>query len=104
MEAAGIPLPPWRLLDGRAPAAPACAGLSFPVAVKALPEDADHKTELGLLALNVADVAGVEREAARIRATTMAANAKVKPSTHTASGNSMSECMPGAPVSLMVPG
>jgi len=67
MEAAGIPLPPWRVLDGLAPAATACAGLSFPVAVKALPEDADHKTELGLLALNVADAAGVEREAARIR-------------------------------------
>jgi succinyl-CoA synthetase beta subunit len=35
--------------------------------VKALPEDSDHKTELGLLALNVADAAGVEREALRIR-------------------------------------
>jgi acyl-CoA synthetase (NDP forming) len=67
MEAAGIPLPPWRVIEGHGSATSTCAGLSFPVAVKALPEDSDHKTELGLLALNVADLAGVEREAARIR-------------------------------------
>ncbi len=68
MEAARIPLPPWRVIDCGTPVGPACAGLRFPVAVKALPEDADHKTELGLLALDVPDAAGVEREAARIRA------------------------------------
>ena len=67
LAAARIPVPPWRVLDSTASAAQACAGLRYPVAVKALPEDADHKTELGLLALNVADAAGVDREAARIR-------------------------------------
>lgn len=67
LDAAGVPVPPWRVLDPGVPAAKACAGLRYPVAVKALPEDSDHKTELGLLALNVADAAGVDREVARIR-------------------------------------
>lgn len=67
LEAAGIPVPPWRVLDHRALHDAAWAGLSFPVAVKALPEHADHKTELGLLALNVPDAEAVAREARRIR-------------------------------------
>lgn len=67
MEAAGIPLPPWRVLPPDLPAAKACAGLAFPVAVKALPEDAEHKTELGLLALNVPHTTAVDSEAARLR-------------------------------------
>lgn len=67
LESAGVPVPPWRVLDANVPAGEACAGLRYPVAVKALPEDSDHKTELGLLTLNVADANGVEREAARIR-------------------------------------
>ena len=67
LGSAGLPLPPWRVLDGPAAAQTACAGLRYPVAVKAMPEDSDHKTELGLLALNVPDAAGVDREAARIR-------------------------------------
>ncbi len=44
-----------------------CQGLRWPVAVKANPDDADHKTEKGLLSLNVADEAGVAAEAARLR-------------------------------------
>jgi acyl-CoA synthetase (NDP forming) len=67
MEAAGIALPPWRVLQPEIAAVPGCAGLAFPVAVKALPEDAEHKTELGLLALNVPHAAGVDSEAARLR-------------------------------------
>lgn len=67
LESAGVPVPPWRVLEAGVPAEKTCAGLRYPVAVKALPEDSDHKTELGLLALNVADAAGVEHEAARIR-------------------------------------
>jgi acyl-CoA synthetase (NDP forming) len=63
LESAGVPVPPWRVLEGEA----TCEGLRYPVAVKALPEHSDHKTELGLLALNVADAQGVDREAARIR-------------------------------------
>lgn len=67
LDAARIPLPAWRIVEGAFTAAQACEGLQFPVAVKALPEDSDHKTEMGLLALNVCDIEGVEREAARIR-------------------------------------
>jgi succinyl-CoA synthetase beta subunit len=59
--------PPFRVLASSEGAREACAGLRYPVAVKALPEDSDHKTELGLLALNVTDAAGADREAARIR-------------------------------------
>jgi len=67
MEQAGVPLPPWRLLRAGETARDVCGALRFPVAVKALPEQSDHKTELGLLALGVATPAGVDREAARIR-------------------------------------
>jgi hypothetical protein len=42
------------------------AGLGL-VAVKALPEDAEHKTELGLLALNVQGLDAITEEASRIR-------------------------------------
>jgi acyl-CoA synthetase (NDP forming) len=68
MAAAGVPLPAWRVLDAGIPADTVCAGLRYPVAVKALPEDSDHKTELGLLALNVGSAAAVDAEARRIRA------------------------------------
>ncbi len=68
LESHGIAVPPWRLLQTGRDAKSACAGLRWPVAIKALPEDSDHKTEKGLLALAVADTAGVEAEAKRIRA------------------------------------
>jgi acyl-CoA synthetase (NDP forming) len=64
---AGVAVPAWRILTGRERAADVAGGLRYPVAVKALPEDSDHKTEMGLLALDVPDAAGVDREAARIR-------------------------------------
>jgi acyl-CoA synthetase (NDP forming) len=67
LEAAGVPVPPWCVLAPDASAELACRGLRYPVAVKALPEDSDHKTELGLLALNVETAGGVDAEAARIR-------------------------------------
>jgi len=51
----GLVIPPWRIVpaDADADAAAACEGLRFPVAVKALPEDVDYKTELGLVRLGV---------------------------------------------------
>lgn len=63
----GIGVPPWRILHPGQDAAAALAGLSFPVAVKALPEAVAHKTELGAVALNLRDVAAVSAAAARIR-------------------------------------
>lgn len=52
LEACGMAVPAWRIVESP-DAASACAGLCFPVAVKALPEDADHKTELGLVRLDI---------------------------------------------------
>lgn len=49
----GLAVPRWRVVPPGVEAAAACEGLNFPVAVKALPEDADHKTELGLVRLGV---------------------------------------------------
>jgi acyl-CoA synthetase (NDP forming) len=49
----GIAVPGWRIVDATQDPAQACQGLRFPVAVKALPEDVDHKTELGLVRLNI---------------------------------------------------
>ncbi len=55
LAGAGIPVPPWvRVAPGEDVAA-VCGGLRFPVVVKALPETADHKTELGLVALGLGD-------------------------------------------------
>lgn len=67
MAAAGVPVPGWRVLDVDVAAEAVCAGLHYPVAVKALPEHSDHKTELGLLALNIGSAAEVDVEARRIR-------------------------------------
>ncbi len=62
----GIAVPGWVTLGANDDVNAACAGLTGPLAVKALPEDAEHKTENNLLALNVAP-AGVDAEAGRIR-------------------------------------
>lgn len=67
VEAAGIPVPPWTILRPEQKASEACVLLSAPLAVKALPEDVAHKSELGLLSLNLATTRQVEQEAQRIR-------------------------------------
>jgi acyl-CoA synthetase (NDP forming) len=61
----GIAIPAWRIVGAGEDAQAACRELSFPVAVKALPEDVDHKTEMDLVRLNIgpqdlaATVAGI---------------------------------------------
>src|SRR5690606_5629784 len=67
LEHAGVPVPPWRIVAGDVSLSLACESLNFPVAVKALPEDADHKTELGLVALNVKDVDDVSVQVTHMR-------------------------------------
>lgn len=67
LRGAEIAVPHGRIMQPRETARSACEMLHFPVAVKALPEHADHKTELGLLALGVTSATQVEREAKRIR-------------------------------------
>src|SRR5690606_9035830 len=67
LDAAGIAVPSWRILEAGESAQQACAGLAAPSVVKALPGDAAHKSELGLLALNLTDADEVEHEATRLR-------------------------------------
>ena len=64
LAACGIDVPAWRIVRPDDEVAAACAGLNFPVAVKALPEEADHKTELGLVRLGI----GVDDVAAEVQA------------------------------------
>jgi len=77
LGAAGIAMPSWRILGSEDSAQAACAGLVAPLAVKALPGDAAHKSELGLLALNLLSAAEVEREAARLRSILGRAEAQI---------------------------
>lgn len=50
---AGVTPAKWVVLGPQQKAATACAALRYPLAVKVLPDDAEHKTELGLVKLNV---------------------------------------------------
>lgn len=67
LRQAGIGMPAWRILRSVDDIAAACAGLRFPVVVKALPSDSDHKTEMGLVLLNVPSAAAAAEAAATIR-------------------------------------
>lgn len=66
LEACGMSVPRWLEVAADDQLEQLCAGLG-PVAVKALPENAEHKTELGLLALNVQGPDAIAEEASRIR-------------------------------------
>jgi acyl-CoA synthetase (NDP forming) len=68
LDAAGIRSARWTLLHQSTSAASVAAELSFPVAVKALSRDAEHKTEHGLLVLGVQDEAGLVQAAGQLRA------------------------------------
>ncbi|NDZ18844.1 acetate--CoA ligase family protein [Variovorax sp. WS11] len=57
----------WVVLAAGEQAAAACARLQYPVVVKALPSDAEHKSELGLVKLRVASPTEVDRVAADFR-------------------------------------
>jgi len=65
---AGATPAPWVVLSPSQQAASACSGLKYPVVVKVLPADADHKTELGLVKLRVSSPVEVDRLAAEFRA------------------------------------
>ncbi len=58
----------WTVLGPADRAATACADLTYPVVVKVLPSDADHKTELGLVKLRVSSPSDVDSTAADFRA------------------------------------
>ncbi len=65
----GIRSPGWRILGGKDKAGDACQGLKYPLVVKALPEDAEHKTEHGLVALQITSPEEVDRLAGAFRKT-----------------------------------
>lgn len=67
-EDAGATPAPWRILAPGERAAEACAGLRHPLVVKVLPEDAEHKSELGLVRLRVGSPQEVDTIAADFRA------------------------------------
>jgi acetate---CoA ligase (ADP-forming) len=64
---AGAPPARWAVLGPENMAARACAELRYPLVVKVLPSDAEHKSELGLVKLRVANAEEVDRIAADFR-------------------------------------
>ncbi|MBK7472095.1 MAG: acetate--CoA ligase family protein [Betaproteobacteria bacterium] len=58
----------WVVLGPSDHAATACAALRYPLVVKVLPSEADHKTELGLVKLRVTSPSDVDAIAADFRA------------------------------------
>ncbi len=57
----------WLVLQPGESAQSACAGLKYPLVVKVLPTEAEHKSELGLVKLRVPTPADVDRIAAEFR-------------------------------------
>jgi acyl-CoA synthetase (NDP forming) len=57
----------WTILAASGRAAIACSDLKYPVVVKVLPSDAEHKTELGLVKLRVSSATEVDSIAADFR-------------------------------------
>ncbi|MGR3375478.1 acetate--CoA ligase family protein [Salipiger abyssi] len=67
LEGAHVTPAPWRIIQANESAAEACAGLSYPLVVKVLPDAAEHKTELGLVKLKVMTPEDVDAHAAEFR-------------------------------------
>ncbi len=59
-EDSGVTPAKWVVLGPTDRAAQACAHLSYPLVVKALPSEAEHKTEMGLVKLRVASPGEVD--------------------------------------------
>ena len=64
---AGVTPAPWVVLGPQQRATEACAHLSYPLVVKALPSEAEHKTEMGLVKLRVQSPTDVDALAAQFR-------------------------------------
>ncbi len=65
---AGVQPAKWVVLQPGERAVTACAGLKYPLVVKVLPSESDHKTELGLVKLRVGSPEEVDGHAAEFRA------------------------------------
>jgi acetate---CoA ligase (ADP-forming) len=66
-EECGITPAKWVAMGPQQPPATACAGLKFPLVVKVLPSETDHKTELGLVRLRIRSFEEVDAIAAEFR-------------------------------------
>jgi acyl-CoA synthetase (NDP forming) len=67
-EDAGATPAKWAILGPSDHAVTACSELRYPLVVKVLPSDADHKSELGLVRLRVSSPTEVDSVAAEFRA------------------------------------
>lgn len=67
LEDSGVTPAKWRLLGPDDKAESVCSGLDWPLVVKALPTEAEHKTELGLVKLRVNTPEEVDAHAASFR-------------------------------------
>jgi acyl-CoA synthetase (NDP forming) len=67
LEACGIGVPASRIVAADEDVVPASAALAFPLALKASPDAVDHKTELGLVALDLRDAAALRDAAHALR-------------------------------------
>jgi acyl-CoA synthetase (NDP forming) len=66
-EGSGITPARWVELGPEDRAAKACAGMQYPLVVKVLPSESEHKTELGLVKLRVRSPEEVDAHAAEFR-------------------------------------
>jgi acetate---CoA ligase (ADP-forming) len=57
----------WTVLGSQERASTACAGMTYPLVVKVLPSEADHKTEMGLVRLRVKTADEVDTHATDFR-------------------------------------
>jgi acetate---CoA ligase (ADP-forming) len=68
LEESAVTPAKWKVLKPGDRAAEVCAELNWPLVVKVLPSDAEHKTELGLVKLRVQTAEDVDAHAAAFRA------------------------------------
>ncbi|MHB8393220.1 MAG: acetate--CoA ligase family protein [Candidatus Dormibacteria bacterium] len=70
LDQLGIGVAQWRIVGNGGEARVAAAAIGFPVVVKALPEDAEHKTDLGLVRVDVRNVQELSAAVRHIRTRT----------------------------------
>jgi len=74
---ARIAVPAWRIVGAGDDSRTSCADLTFPVAAKALPDEVDHKTELGLVVLGISSPADLAEQVRGLRSRMGRADAPV---------------------------
>lgn len=67
LDTCGVPAAKWKILSPGDSAAEVCADMAWPLVVKALPSEGEHKTELGLVKLRVGTPEEVDAHAEEFR-------------------------------------